>query len=101
MTSTTSLIIVLYFSRQIHVNSGLHMCLLQATFRILAYTDCKIQKVGQLQLMIMNLQIDAIRSLSFFTNDISLVLASPRMKKIFVETSDEMRKVRKELIMVC
>lgn len=67
---------------------------------MLALTDCKIDKVGQLQLLVMNLQIDLIRSLRHLSKDISVVLSSPRMQKVYVSVDDEMRIVAKELIEV-
>ncbi|VDN01167.1 unnamed protein product [Thelazia callipaeda] len=70
----------------------------KATFRVLAYMDYKIDNVGQLQLIVMNLQIDLIRSLSFLKDDVSLTVASHRMQKVYVKIDDKMRRVAKELL---
>ncbi|VDN24319.1 unnamed protein product [Gongylonema pulchrum] len=72
----------------------------QARFRVLAYTDCRIEKVGQLQLIVMNLQIDLIRSLNSIKNEVSLALASPRMMKVYVPINDDMHRIAKEMIKV-
>lgn len=66
----------------------------------MAYTDCKLDKVGQLQLIAMNLQIDLIRSLSSIREEISSIFASPRMQKIYVAISDDIRRVGDELLKV-
>uniref|UniRef100_A0A915PNT5 histone acetyltransferase n=1 Tax=Setaria digitata TaxID=48799 RepID=A0A915PNT5_9BILA len=74
-------------------------CILaKAKFRVLAITDCQIDKVGQLQLIVMNLQIDLIRSLSSIREDVSLAVASPRLCKLYVTIDDNMRRVRNQLL---
>ncbi|VDM08923.1 unnamed protein product [Wuchereria bancrofti] len=74
-------------------------CLLQrAEFRILAYTDCKLDKVGQLQSIVMNLQIDLIRSLSSIREEVSLTFASPRMCKLYISISEDIRRIGNELL---
>ncbi|EJD74417.1 hypothetical protein LOAG_18265 [Loa loa] len=76
-------------------------CILQkAKFRVLAYTDCKVDKVGQLQLIVMNLQIDLIRSLSSIREEISLVFASPRISKFYITINEDIRHIGKELLKV-
>ncbi|VDO39308.1 unnamed protein product [Onchocerca flexuosa] len=74
-------------------------CILEkANFRILAYTDYKMNKVGQLQLVVMNLQIDLIRSLSSIREDVSSVIASPRMYKFYVTIDEDMLRIGNELL---
>ncbi|EJW74488.1 hypothetical protein WUBG_14604, partial [Wuchereria bancrofti] len=74
-------------------------CLLQrAEFRILAYTDCKLDKVGQLQSIVMNLQVDLIRSLSSIREEVSLTFASPRMCKLYISISEDIRRIGNELL---
>lgn len=66
----------------------------------MAYTNCKVDKVGQLQLIVMNLQIDLIRSLSSIRKEVSLAVASPRMYKLYVTISEDMHRVGNELLKV-
>ncbi|VDK78898.1 unnamed protein product [Onchocerca ochengi] len=74
-------------------------CILEkAKFRILAYTDYKMKKVGQLQLVVMNLQIDLIRSLSSIRDDVSLAIASPRMYKFYVTIDEDMLRIGNEVL---
>uniref|UniRef100_A0A0R3S690 Helicase ATP-binding domain-containing protein n=1 Tax=Elaeophora elaphi TaxID=1147741 RepID=A0A0R3S690_9BILA len=74
-------------------------CILEkAKFRVLAYTDCKVDKVGQLQLIVMNLQIDLIRSLSSIREEVSLAVASPRMCKLYITISEDMHRIGNELL---
>ncbi|VBB28589.1 unnamed protein product [Acanthocheilonema viteae] len=76
-------------------------CILEkAKFRVLAYTDCKVDKVAQLQLIVMNLQIDLIRSLSSIREEVSLAIASPRMYKLYITISRNMRRLGSELLKV-
>ncbi|KAK6100644.1 hypothetical protein QQG55_1505 [Brugia pahangi] len=81
------------------VSELIRNCILQkAEFRILAYTDCKLDKVGELQLIVMNLQIDLIRSLSSIREEISLTFASPKMCKLYINISDDIRHIGNELL---
>lgn len=72
----------------------------KAKFRVLAYTDSKVDKVGQLQLIVMNLQIDLIRSLSSIKEEVSLAVASPRMYKLYITINEDMRRFGNELLKV-
>ncbi|VIO90091.1 Uncharacterized protein BM_BM12172 [Brugia malayi] len=81
------------------VSELIRNCILQkAEFRILAYTDCKLDKVGELQLIVMNLQIDLIRSLSSIREEISLTFASPKMCKLYINISDDISHIGNELL---
>ncbi|KAM3724474.1 Histone acetyltransferase Tip60 [Dirofilaria immitis] len=74
-------------------------CILEkAKFRVLAYTDYRVDKVGQLQLIVMNLQIDLIRSLSSIKEDVSLAITSPRMYKLYVTIDEDMLRIGNELL---
>ncbi|CAG9537461.1 unnamed protein product [Cercopithifilaria johnstoni] len=74
-------------------------CILEkGKFRVLAHTSCKVDKIGQLQLIVMNLQIDLIRSLSSIREEVSLAVASPRMYKLYIPISEDMRRVGNELL---
>lgn len=59
-----------------------------------------MDKIGQLQLIVMNLQIDLIRSLSSIREEVSLAVASPRMNKLYITISENMRRVGNELLKV-